>query len=339
MKILFFSRLFYPHIGGVEKHVMRVSQLLIEKGYKVTVITEQYSKDLAQKENIKGIEILRIPGLKDDKFKKFKIWKWLFLNRQLIERAHIIHCHDVFFWYLPFRFLFPTKKVFTTFHGYESYPLKLQSIFMHKISEKLSTGNICIGEFIKKWYKTNPDLISYGGVDLSLKKIKQPKNESAVFIGRLDEQTGILTYVDAIKEIREKIPNFEFLIIGDGKLRNKIGDKNKILKFQNNALEYFQKYNFAFVSRYLSIMEAMAARRLVFAVYDNSLKEDYLKMAPFSKYIIISNSSSQLVSKFFFYLSNLKEKEKIIENAYRWVKNQTWEDVLNTYLKLWKIEF
>ena len=38
------------------------------------------------------------------------------------------------------------------------------------------------------------------------------KNEnSAIFIGRLDEQTGILTYTKAIEIIRKKIPNFDFL--------------------------------------------------------------------------------------------------------------------------------
>jgi len=36
-------------------------------------------------------------------------------NRQLLQNADIIHCHDVFYWYLPFRFLYPHKPVFTPF--------------------------------------------------------------------------------------------------------------------------------------------------------------------------------------------------------------------------------
>ena len=92
------------------------------------------------------------------------------------------------------------------------------------------------------------------------------------------------------------------------------------------------------MSGYLSILEAMAAKRLVFAVYGNLLKEDYLRMAPFSKYIVISNSLSELVSKIYFYLDNLKEKEKIINDAYNWVKKQTWEEMTSIYLKLWKIK-
>ena len=118
MKILFFSRLFYPHIGGVEKHVLEISRLLIKKGHKVCIITEKYENNLKSQEVIEGIDVYRI-DIKN-KSKKLSVWSWLFKNVNLIKDADVVHCHDVFFWYLPFRFLFPFKKVYTTFHGYES---------------------------------------------------------------------------------------------------------------------------------------------------------------------------------------------------------------------------
>ncbi|MDO8660127.1 MAG: glycosyltransferase family 4 protein [Candidatus Parcubacteria bacterium] len=338
MNILFFSRLFYPHIGGVEKHVLEVSRLLVKKGHKVTIITEQYSQKITLKENVEGLEIIRIPQLKDGKLKKFKIWKWLWINRKFISDADTIHCHDVFFWYLPFRFLYFHKKVFTTFHGYESYPLTFKLFLARKIAEKLSTGNICIGDFIKKWYGTKPSFVSYGGVNkVQSSKFKVQGSNSAVFIGRLDEQTGIKTYINAVNLIRKKNPDFQFEIIGDGKFRQEIEKNFKILGFKNNPERYFENYQFAFVSRYLSMLEAMAAKRLVFAVYDNPLKEDYLKMAPFSKYIVISGSSPDLVSKISFYTDNMGEREKMIDKAYTWVKKNTWEEVVSTYLNLWRI--
>lgn len=206
MNIVFFSRLFYPHIGGVEKHVLEISRILIKKGHKVTVVTEKHSQDLKAKEIIEGIEVLRIPNLRDGKLKKFKIWNWLLSNRKIIKNADIIHCHDVFFWYLPFRILYFNKPVFTTLHGYEDYPLKSSYILMHRISEKLSKGNICIGDFMKKWYNTKPDFVTYGAVEIpnsKLQIVNRVKQESAVFIGRLDKQTGILTYVEAIEIIKE----------------------------------------------------------------------------------------------------------------------------------------
>jgi hypothetical protein len=105
----------------------------------------------------------------------------------------------------------------------------------------------------------------------------------------------------------------------------------------NNVSDYLQKYNFAFVSGYLSILEAMAAKKLVFSVYDNPLKEDYLRQAPFSKYMLISNSSLELVSKISFHLDNPRMGEKLVEKADEWAKKHTWNEMVNTYLKLWKL--
>lgn len=342
MKILFFCRFFLPHIGGVEKHVMEISKLLIKKKYKITVVAEKHEKNLKDFEIINGAEVYRIPILNQGWLKKFEIWGWLLKHIELIEKADIVHAHDVFFWYLPFKFLFPFKKIFTTFHGYEDYPISRKAIFQRKIAEVLSNGNICVGDFIKKWYGTKPTYTLYGGVrisDFQFPISNKIKKESAVFIGRLDEQTGIKTYASAVKIIRKKIPDFTFEIIGDGKFRKEIEKDFKVLGFQNNSEKYLPNYNFAFVSRYLSILEAMAAKRLIFAVYDNPLKEDYLRMTPFSKFIIICNSPLELISKISFYLNHTKEKNKIVESAFNWAKKNTWNEMTNTYLRLWKKTF
>lgn len=339
MNILFFSRLFYPHVGGVEKHVAKISKILINKGHKVTIVTEQSESKTKPYEIIEGIEVFRMPKLKDGKHKKFKIWKWLWVNIQLIRKADIVHCHDVFFWYLPFRFRFPFKKVFVTFHGYEGYPLRQKDVLVRKISEKLSNGNICIGDFIKKWYGTRPDYVSYGAAEIQSLKYQAPikaKAVSAVFIGRLDEQTGILTYLDVARRIKKKLPYFKLTVFGDGKLGKKAEKEVEFKGFVNNAEKQIGKYDLVFASRYLSILEAMAAKRLIFAVYDNPLKEDYLKLAPFSKYIVVSNSPAEIVSRIYFYLNNKKAREKMIDMAYTWIKKNTWEEMTNTYLRLWE---
>jgi len=337
MNVLFLCRLFFPHIGGVEKHVLEISKNLIKEGHRIVVVTERYKKDLKLHEKVEGIEIYRVPNLKENWFKKFQIWKWMWKNKSLIEKADIVHCHDVFFWYLPFRFLFLKKPVYTTFHGYEDYPLKSKFIVIHKISEKLSFGNICIGEFMKKWYGTKPNFVTYGGVNIvKSEKLKVNSSESGVFIGRLDEHTGIRMYLDAVMEIRKKIPNFRFTVIGDGKFKKDIAKDVLLLGFKRNPERFFKESHFAFVSRYLSILEAMGAKRLVFAVYDNPLKEDYLRMAQFSKLINILNSENDLTKKILFFLKNPKEEQKMVSKAFEWTKTKTWENTANLYLSLWK---
>lgn len=335
MKILFFSRLFFPHIGGVEKHVYKLSKILIAKGHSVSVITEKYDEYRKEKEVHDGITIYRIP-VKEGKYKKFCIWIWFIKHLNLILEADIIHCHDVFFWYLPFRILFPNRKVFVTFHGYEGYPLKKKDIRMHKISDKLSFGNISIGDFIPKWYRTKTDMISYGGVDLPKKQLLPKNAASAIFIGRLDQQTGIHMYNDAFKLIKKKNQDFVLTVVGDGPFREKLDKRIQSIGFITNPKDLLQEHRFAFVSRYLSILEAMAAKRLVFAVHDDPIKKDYLLLSPFVKFCIITNSAEELAKKVDYFLVRPKEEEKFIDLAYAWVKNQTWEEMTKMYLDLWK---
>ena len=332
MTILFLTRKFYPDVGGVEKHVLEIGKLLVKNKHKVIVATESQGKEKI----VNGIEIFRIKS-SNNWFKKFYIWKWLWENRTLISISEIVHAHDVYFWYFPFRFLYPRKKSFVTFHGYETYPIKKKAIWTRKLSEKLANGNIIVGDFIKKWYGTKPDYVTYGAVEMSNVKSQisnKPKRESAVFIGRLDKHTGILDYAKAVDLIRKEYPKFKFTILGDGEYKSKL-NKYKPLGFKNNSLEYLKKNNFAFVSRYLAILEALANKRLVFALYDNPVKEDYLKMAPFAKFIIIEKTPEKIKEKVEYLLNNPEEENKFKNNGFNWVKKQTWENITDTYLKLW----
>jgi glycosyltransferase involved in cell wall biosynthesis len=104
MNIVFLSRLFYPHIGGVEKHVLEVGKRLVKQGHTVTIITEQLDESVLHKkipstEIISGMLVYRIDVGENDWFKKFRIWKQIWKLREVINKANIVHCHDVFFWY------------------------------------------------------------------------------------------------------------------------------------------------------------------------------------------------------------------------------------------------
>lgn len=335
MIITFFARRFYPHIGGVEKHVMEVGKRLVKQGHTVIVITEAV-EHTPKHEVVEGIEVYRIAVGRDDRLKKFRIWKSLFSLNTIIKKSDVIHCHDVFFWYLPFAFLYSQKKVYTTFHGYEGYPISKKAILIRKLSEKLSDGNICIGDFITKWYKTNPTYVSYGAVDLpDRKNHKTVKKDSAVFIGRVHEHTGVLTYVNVYERLKKKFPKFEFLIVGDGPHRPSIPKEISLTGFQKKPEQYLTKYHFVFASGYLSILEAFATKKLVVATYDNPLKKDYLTMTPFAAWMIIEKSPEKIVERIDELLQNPKKEEKMTSSSYNWVKKQSWEKLVDTYLTLW----
>ncbi len=336
MKILFFARLFYPHIGGVEKHVLKISKILINKGYTVTVITENY-QSLPPTAKFEGINIIRINAGSNDWFKKFRVWRELFKHFQIIKNADIVHCHDIFFWYLPFRFIFPFKNNYVTFHGYEGNNIpNTRSIFMHKLAEKFSNGNLCIGNFYKKWYGTNATLVSFGAVDKKILTQSTKDNKitkDAMFLGRLEKETGIMEYLKAIKELKLSLD-----VYGNGSLeeeaRKYVKDNNLKINFKGfveNATDYIKDYRYIFTSRYLGILEAMASKRPVYAIYNNKTKKDYLEMTPFSKWVLISKNEEDLVKKF-------NSSNMYVDKAYSWVKSQTWENMTNLYLILWELK-
>ena len=162
---------------------------LIKRGHKVTVICERPTQIFnfkflikkffppsggtpsphfagpRQRRWPKAVVKYEITVGKNEKFKKFRIWWWMWKNRQIIREADVVHAHDVGFWYWPFRFLFWKKPFYITFHGYEGYPPTKKQILIRKINEFLAWKNICIGAYLAKWYGTKPDYISYGAVE------------------------------------------------------------------------------------------------------------------------------------------------------------------------------
>ncbi|MBU2632815.1 glycosyltransferase family 4 protein [Patescibacteria group bacterium] len=352
MKIVFFTRLFYPHIGGVEKHVLEISKRLVERGHDVTIFTEKLNKShslskqpLARSAKLRGeidgIKIIRIDPGANNWFKKIRIWARLFEHCFVLKQADVIHCHDIFFWYLPFHFLFFKKPVFTTFHGYEenNIPGK-KAILMHKIAEVLSKGNLCIGEFYKKWYGTNATFVSFGATNSNDEKINS--NRRIAYLGRLEEEAGIMEYLRALKVLSDKKYKLKLDIFGDGSQRllakDYARDNNLDVSFKgfvNNADESLKNYEYVFVSRYLGILEALARKKTVFAIYNNEIKKDYLEMSPFKEYIAISGNHLELAKMLEAVIKNPnKEKAKII-SGYNWTRKQTWEKMVNLYLKLW----
>lgn len=332
MKILMLSRLYHPYVGGVEKHIQYLSKELIRKGHEITVITSKYDKNLRDREKVNGVHVVRFSYPKIKLLGLISIWLWFFRNISYVSTFDLVHAHDVFIWYLPLRFLLWTKPIFTTFHGYESYPVRKLAKIIRKVSEALSWGSICVGEFMKKWYGHNPDLVIYGAVNTKKYKPKKRKIKyDAIFVSRLDEQTGILTYLDVVKKCGLKL-----LVLGDGRFADNARKIADVKGFVEDPEPYYDLAKHAFVNRYLAILEAFAKKKLVFAVFDNPLKRDYLRMTPYNDWIVSAKNSKELIREIDYYKRNKKRAKQKVNRAYRWVQNNNWMVLSNKYEELWK---
>jgi len=240
MNILFISKHKSPHIGGVEKHILEVSKNLKQKGHNIRIISE---------EDIKPPQI-KILGL-------LYIWYWLFKNRHLIARCHLVHIHDVFIWYLPFRFLYPKKPVFITFHGWEGkYPIPMWNILNKRIAAKLSTGSIAVGKYIEKYYGIKVNKIIYGATTLiHINRVEKIKN-SIVYLGRQGSDTGYLEFLDWLKIHGQKM-------------------KVKFINKSKNPEKFLRTAEFCVPSGYLSYLEAKSMDCKIMTFANNPLKVDY----------------------------------------------------------------
>ena len=320
MRVVFLTRFFWPHVGGVERHIEAVGRELLKQGHKITIITLKHESKLPDSQTYRGFKIVRLPYSNS----KWGIWSELWQQRQVLKAADIVHCHDVFFWYLPFRFLLTNKPVFTTFHGWEGvYPIPTKNILAHRLAEKLSRGNICIGDYLPIHYGTKADFISYGAVTLSYSDRAMKVLQEIIFIGRLEKENAIEEYLAAIKLIRQKSP-LPVTFVGDGQYRRQAARLGRVTGMVTNIKPYLNRPAAILASSYLTIWEALAYNRPVFSLYQNQLKKDYLEKFPAAGSINISGSAEELVGQ-------LKEPKKIK------VILPTWKQVVRQYLDLWKI--
>jgi len=244
MNILFLTHHKHPHIGGVERHLQFLifNLQFLNKDIKIKTISE---------EDIKQPHI-KIFGL-------LYIWYWLLKNRSLITRSDLVHIHDVFIWYLPFRFLFPNKKVFITFHGWEGkWPLPMWIIINKRVANYLCNGSIAVGKYIEKYYKIKCNFVIYGATTLiHINRVKKIKN-SIVYLGRQDQDTGINEFKKWL--ITQK-------------------NKYKVVYITNDPKpeKYLKTAEYCVPAGYLSYLEAKSYGCKIMTFTNNPLKEDYWK--------------------------------------------------------------
>ena len=193
----------------------------------------------------------------------------------------------------------------------------------------MADGVLCIGNYIPKHYGFDCDKVSYGAV----KPIKSVKKDEklVVYVGRLDEDTALSTYLPIFK----KLKNYKIVFCGDGELRKECIKYGKVLGWTDPTV-YFAKARYVFASGYLTILEALSAKCLVFAAYNDQLKKDYYLDSPFKDFIIAEGNHEKLYKKFKYYEKNKKAIGKKVNSGYKYAKEQTWEKMTREYLNMWE---
>jgi glycosyltransferase involved in cell wall biosynthesis len=344
MNLLMLSPSFFPAVGGVETHVLRVCRELAARGHQVCVIAPRREAAWLQRETIGQIDIVRVPA------RGARI-ATLNLVAAMAKRFDAIHCHDTysFFRYcLAARVLFPSLPVFITFHGYEAWPVPAEAKILRRIAARLCRGRICVGAFIEKYYGTPCDAVCYGAADPPPEQAPPPGSGSAVFMGRLAPDTGAMEFLEALRLLAQRRKpaqpglELELTVYGSGPLEAEMrafAETNGLrVSFPGTADEpapALAKGEFVFATGYLTIIQAMSLPRLVFALYDNPLKRDYLLQFPASSHMVICSSPSQLAEELAFHIQNPSARQQMLDSAAEFARARTWDRVAQLYLDLY----
>jgi len=252
MHILQATPYFYPHFGGVESHVMGLSEGLMNLGHEVEVVTSRYSR-MPETEKIKGIKVTRLPQ-----------WVNLYNTpvvtaiQEFVRRSHadVIHVHSP----PPFTERFAAKgakdaqkPLVVTHHCdlelkgflgkmavnvYQSllgkYPLKMADRVISTTNSYATTS--------RSLWDIDVDVVP-NAVDVNR---FHPKNKGdfirdkfvegdepiALFVGRLVPHKGIGILIRAL----EYLQSGKLLIVGDGPYLNWLKQLTKKLKLEDRVV-------------------------------------------------------------------------------------------------------
>ncbi len=232
MKILFILENHYPNIGGVETLFKSLTESLVQHGSEVTVLTNQFSKDLKREETINGVNIIRVPFHNRYLFTLFGLFPAL----KYARRSDLIHTTS-YNAGVPAYFagLLTRKKVIITFHevwGNLWFKLPFMgkfSLSLHYLFEK-ALLQLPFSKFIAVSQSTANNLKNAGIKEERIIKIyngikyeefsevkalprKEDDNFEFVYFGRLGVSKGLDLLLSATKQLYQNRQDFKLKLI------------------------------------------------------------------------------------------------------------------------------
>lgn len=248
-RYLFFSAQFLPHMGGVENYTYHLAKALIEKGNKVTVVTSMNVLGTKIYENMDGIQVYRLSclNLLDGRYPVLKPDGICRKVNHILsgKQFDMVVVNTRFYLHSLYGVLFAKKHHYRCImieHGTGHLTLHqpvldfLENIFEHTITmaEKMLCREFYgVSEACLDWlghFHIRGKGVLYNAIDLDdvERKRKAPVcsyrdtyriPEDAVvvtFTGRLLKEKGILTLIQAVKNMNQNGQNVYLLIAGDG---------------------------------------------------------------------------------------------------------------------------
>jgi len=174
-------------------------------------------------------------------------------------------------------------------------------------------------------------------------------NKNILFVGRLEPVKNLEWFLDVFKEIKKEYKNVNFLIIGEGSLKNKLKSKTEELKIRDsvkfiNQVEHddlTNYYNIADVIVLSStsesfgkvLVEANACAKPVVSTATTGAKE--IIQNEYNGFLIPIRDESAMVEKILYLLNNPEKAKQMGENGRKLVKEK-YSHSTDEMVRFWK---
>ena len=242
MKVAILIDTWFPFIGGGQINAWEIARRIAKSNIQIDIITRNNGKDnLKYPKNLKVFK-LGSKSKPDNSFSKivFLIRSFFFIKSQDYD---LIHAH-AFLPGITARLLMVFKGVPAVFtvHG-TSINTKLSSPisrWLEKfiLTQILYSAQITVSRDFLKIKNINKQVFYIpNGVDIArFDKVKMSKsgNPTLIFVGRLHPQKNLDTLINALKIVKESVPNIRLMIVGEGKLKSELERQVRDLKLKEN---------------------------------------------------------------------------------------------------------
>ncbi len=255
MKVICFASYYHPHVGGYCKNIHELSKRLVQKGYKVTVVTCD-TESVRELEYMDGICIVRLPcwNLMGGNFPIPKLSKHFFglFGRYSGKPADVVVTQTRFFATSLLGLLFAKRHRLSLIHVergtvHSVLPSKVISwlarVYDHTFGSlivKSARVNVGISEsaceFIRHLGGKNVKLV-YNGIDeyvSSYARVSHNGEIRVTYVGRLIYAKGVQDLIQAFDWCSRGDGRWKLWIVGDGNYMEELKSLAKVARCGDN---------------------------------------------------------------------------------------------------------
>ena len=244
MRVLFWSPVFWPKIGGVEVHAAKLLPALRARGYEFLVLTTQTSSDQPESDDYEGIPVYRLGFWQYDNYNQIDALVKIRRKVAAIKRAfspELLHINAVDvgnFFHLLTANVVPAPLL-VTLHGEW---LAKQNAVIKQTLQAADWVAGCSQAVLNKGLELAPEIISrssiiYNGLEApSLVPSALPfEGPRLLCLGRLSPEKGFDLAVKSFEIVLKNFPDARLLMAGNGPVRLELEEQAVQLEIRDHV--------------------------------------------------------------------------------------------------------